>query len=153
MLLVQLLMSETIISLLDEKAATTDKLRRVEELECLLAETKRCLAVERSTMHDLKAEVAYKDQRLKVALARESELVAQLEDTHKQLNYKKSASFYMDEAITCRSTYMAVFSSIEEDIQAFFSDFDLECLQCMTDYLTMQKRVKEAKEENSESDT
>lgn len=38
MLAVQLHMRETIISLIDEKAESTDKLRCVEELEHLLAE-------------------------------------------------------------------------------------------------------------------
>lgn len=48
MLPVQFQMSEIAISLADEKAATSEKLRRVEELECMLAEVERRLTEERA---------------------------------------------------------------------------------------------------------
>lgn len=66
--------------------------------------------------------------------------------------YKKSVSFDMDGVIACHSTFMVVFSSIEEDLHAINPVFPLDRLKCMKDYLEMQAGEKEV-EEDVESKT
>lgn len=89
MILVQIHLSETIISLIEEKAMIAEKLRHVKELERLLAKAERRLGVERVAMVNLLAEVADKDQTLKATVAQEVELVVQVEDLRKHLNLLK----------------------------------------------------------------
>lgn len=46
------------------------------------------------------------------------------------------------------STFMTIYSSIEEDLNKFFPGFDLARLQCMKSYLEMWCREKEAEEDS-----
>lgn len=69
-------MVKPIVSLIEERAATVDKLRQVDEMERFLAEVERRLVMERAAMDDLYAEVADKGKQLQGALAWQSDLVA-----------------------------------------------------------------------------
>lgn len=69
-------MGKAVMSLTKEKATTAGKLRRVEELECLLAEARWRLAVENATMDFLMTEVVDKGKQLQATLAQEADLVA-----------------------------------------------------------------------------
>lgn len=51
--------------------------------------------------------------------------------------YKKLGAFYMDAFIVCHSTFMVVFTSIEEDLCNINANFPLENLSCMKDYLAL----------------
>lgn len=66
--------------------------------------------------------------------------------------YKQSAFFDMDATIGCRSTFMAVLSSIEEELNDIDPTLPLEKLKCMKDYIVMQAREKEV-EDDSESES
>lgn len=57
--------------------------------------------------------------------------------------YKGSAFFDMDAAIACRSTFMAVYIWIEQDMQKYFYDFDLAHFQCMKIFLKMRRQKRE----------
>lgn len=59
----------------------------------------------------------------------------------------------MDATITCRSTFMVVFSSIEAGLRSIDASFPLENLSCMKDYLALQAREKEIEEEDSSSES
>lgn len=58
----------------------------------------------------------------------------------------------MDATIVCRSTFMNIYSSIEEGLLNIFPDFDPARLQCMKSFLEMRHREKES-EKDSESET
>lgn len=69
-------MGEAILNLTEKRAARTDYLRRVQELERQLGETEPRMAVERDTMDDLHAKVADKGKQLQASQAQVVELSA-----------------------------------------------------------------------------
>lgn len=163
----QLWIGETIVTLAEERAAISMSLERS------LTDTEQRLAVERVSMDVLQTKVADKKKELQLTLARQANLVAQVESIKKKLSllsiqvgqmeqraigandraskaeekatlikrkmpmrlkegiedYEKSVSFDMDAVIVCRSTFMALFSSMEDDLHAIYNDFDLDRLK------------------------
>lgn len=54
----------------------------------------------------------------------------------------------MDAAIACRFTFMKIYSSIEEDLNNVFPDFNLMRLQCVKSFLEIRHREKEVDEDS-----
>lgn len=119
MLSVQFQMGEAIISLIYENMATTRKLRRENELECLLAKAEWRLVVERSAIEDRQADVEDKGKQLQATLTRESDLVAQVKDIRKQLDLLKVLSTKMDTRAANAEEKMAL---LEQEMSKHLED-------------------------------
>lgn len=82
------------------------------------------------------------------AVLQKREILKHLEKVVEE--YNGNASFDMDATIVFRSTFMAIFSSIEHDMHNHFPNFDLARLQCMKNFLEMRRQERET-DSNSET--
>lgn len=66
-------------------------------------------------------------------------------------NYNKSDTFDMEATIVCHSKFMVVFQSISADLPSIDTNFPLENLLCMKDFLALQAREVEEEDSSDES--
>lgn len=141
----------------DTERCLADEQIKVEGLRSKLSEKTECLQVE---VHRLSLSVDDLHQQLNAlkvefaklqthAVTAEQRVIVVAQELAKRLgravrDYKGSASFDRDAAQACCSTFMVVYSSIEQDLQRYFPDFDVARFQCMTSCLEMRLLEKEA---------